>query len=69
MASINLDRLVCLNDSCEIFRKEGLGNIYRHGTYTTKRGRVKRLGCNQCASTFSVTKGTAYYRLKKSHRR
>ncbi len=68
MASIKIDDLVCLNEFCEVFRKEGLGNICRHGFYRTKRGKVRRLSCERCESTFSLTKGTAYYRLKKSHR-
>lgn len=49
----------CQNSACSASGKRGQGNIVRYG-----QGRYK---CKACGKTFSATKGTALYGIKKSH--
>ena len=63
---LDLDKICCLNRECKLHKKIAKGNIKSYGSYTTSNGKHKRLLCKECKKTFSLTKGTAYYRLKKS---
>jgi transposase-like protein len=56
--------LFCPNRGCPMYGKVGAGNIRRHGTYGS-RGR-RRYACKTCGKTFSETKGTAFYNLRRS---
>ena len=66
MALLNLAKFCCLNSDCDYFAEFAFGNIKCCGSYPTKQGKRKRLGCKICIKTCSTTKGTAYYRLKNS---
>ena len=57
----------CLNRACPLRGKVSSGNIVRHGFYRTRSGKRRRFRCVECGKTFSLTKGTPYYRLQ--HRR
>lgn len=51
----------CPNEGCPDRGKSGKGNIVSHSQ------KEKRCKCNTCGKTFSITKGTALYGLKKPH--
>jgi len=68
MAAVNLNKLSCMNQNCKKFEKVGTNEIGRHGFFVTSQGRRRRLICKACDKTFSLNKGTPYYRLKKPKR-
>lgn len=51
----------CHNETCASYGKYGEGNMVVHSQ------KEQRCKCKTCGKTFSVTHGTALYRLKKSH--
>ena len=65
MAAIKLDKFCCHNSMCKMHGKFSVGNITNHGFYATSSGRRRRLICKICKTTFSTTKGSAYYRIQK----
>jgi len=65
MAAIKLDKFFCHNSKCKMHGKFSVGNITNHGFYATSSGRRRRLICKVCKTTFSTTKGSAYYRIQK----
>ena len=48
----------CWNQDCPSYGKVDAGNIIRHGK--TRAG-VQRYRCRQCKTTFTATRGTAFY--------
>jgi len=56
---MNLEHTFCPNSACADRGKIGQGNI---GVHSMKE---QRCICHTCGKTFSITKGTALYRLKK----
>src|SRR3990172_645152 len=61
MCPMNPQAQFCPNMVCRDRGKIGAGNITIH---SPKEGRYC---CESCGRTFSATKGTALYRLKKDH--
>lgn len=57
----------CPNPECPSRRDGREARITTYGFYKTRSGKRRRYLCRACGSTFSSTKGTAYYRLQ--HRR
>jgi len=55
---MNPQELFCLNLDCVAKGKRGRGNIQVHSQ------KDKRCICTECGHTFSVTKGTLFYRLR-----
>ena len=53
--------------TCPLRGKVSSGNIVRYGFYRTRSGKRRRFRCVECGKTFSLTRGTPYYRLQ--HRR
>lgn len=51
----------CPNEKCPDRGKVGAGNIVCHSQ------QEKRCKCSTCGKTFSITKGTAVYGIKKAH--
>ena len=50
----------CPNSDCAARGQVGKGNIVVHSQ------KEKRCKCTVCIKTFTVTKGTVFYRLRKS---
>ena len=55
---MNLSEIFCPNIKCPAKGQTGRGNISVHSE------KEKRCYCNVCKATFSVSKGTIFYRLK-----
>jgi transposase-like protein len=55
---MNLEKIFCPNLECVAKGQSGRGNISVH------RVKEKRCGCSVCEKTFSVSKGSIFYRLK-----
>ncbi len=55
---MNLDKIFCPNLDCPARGQCGRGNISSHSV------KEKRCYCSVCQQTFSVTKGSIFYRLK-----
>ena len=55
---MNLTEIFCPNIECPAKGQTGQGNISVHSE------KEKRCYCNVCQTTFSVSKGTIFYRLK-----
>lgn len=53
----------CPNPECAKFGRQGTGNVVRRGRCGQGRRRYKR---NACRATFSETRGSFTYRLRKS---
>ena len=51
----------CPNPDCPAKGQVGKGNIVVHSK------KEKRYKCNECKKTFSETKGTIFYRVRKDH--
>jgi transposase-like protein len=51
----------CPNEKCPDFGKVGAGNLINFGR--TKKGTQRRL-CKTCEGTFTVTRGTIFYRRR-----
>jgi transposase-like protein len=49
----------CHNKDCRAYGREGEGHIVIHGK------KERRYRCKRCSRTFSATKGTALYRMRK----
>ena len=49
----------CSNNECECYGRKGLGNI------GTKSSKHKQVYCKKCKSTWTITKDTFFYNLKK----
>ena len=62
-----MKNLKCPNADCPCRRDGREERIATHGFYKTRSGKRRRYLCRACGTTFSSTKGTAYYRLQ--HRR
>lgn len=58
---MNPQEQFCPNNACPATGKVGAGNI---GVFSQEDGRYV---CKECDQTFSETKGTALYRIKKDH--
>ena len=56
---MNPQEQVCPNPECCASGKDGKIGVHSR--------QDKRYRCKACGRTFTVTMGTAYYRLKKSH--
>ena len=55
---MNPQELFCPNMDCAARGQKGKGNVQIHSQ------KEKRCLCNVCEQTFSVTKGTIFYRLR-----
>ncbi|HIE56440.1 MAG TPA: hypothetical protein EYP90_14935, partial [Chromatiaceae bacterium] len=55
---MNPEQIFCPNIDCPARGQVGKGNIHIHSQ------KEKRCSCDVCETTFSVTKGTLFYRLK-----
>jgi len=56
---MNPEAQFCLNSACHASEKQGLGNIVVHSR------KQRRYKCTCCGKTFTASKGTAVYGLKK----
>ncbi len=59
-----MKNLKCPNADCTCRRDGREARIATHGFYKTRSARRRRYRCLACNTTFSSTKGTAYYRLQ-----
>ena len=55
---MNLEQLFCPNIDCPAKGHTGKGNLHAHSH------KEKRVYCEVCETTFSITKGTIFYRLR-----
>jgi transposase-like protein len=53
----------CLNESCGDYKKVGLSNVVKCGKTDTG---VQRYRCKTCRKSFTETKGTMFYRCRRS---
>jgi transposase-like protein len=53
----------CMNELCEGYKKIKPDNVMKYGK--TEKG-VQRYCCKTCKKTFTKTKGTMFYRLRRS---
>lgn len=58
---MNLEEQFCHNDECAARGQCGKGNIHCHSK------KEQRCRCDICGKTFTITKGTPYYRLRTDH--
>jgi transposase-like protein len=56
---VNPHKQFCHNKKCRAYGREGEGHIVLHSQ------KERRHRCKKCSRTFSVTKGTAFYRMHK----
>lgn len=54
----------CTNRSCELYGKEGRGNVVGNGTYHTKSGTVRKYICRCCNRVFNDRTDTAFFDLR-----
>jgi len=53
----------CCNEACEDYQKINHGNVIKHGRTDTG---VQRYLCKTCKKSFTATKGTMFYRCRRS---
>ena len=58
--------IFCPNTECEIYGKQGLGNVVGNGTYKTRSGAVRKFICRSCGKVFNDRTGTAFFDLRSS---
>lgn len=58
--------IFCPNRECEMYGKEGLGNVVGNGTYKTKSGIVRKFICRSCGKVFNDRTGTFFFDLRTS---
>ena len=56
--------IVCPNDECAMYGKEGQSNIIGNGTYKTKNGNVRKYICKSCGRVFCDRTNTAFFDLR-----
>jgi transposase-like protein len=56
---MNPQQQFCHNRACRAYGRKGEGHIVIHSQ------KERRYRCKRCLSTFSATKGTAFYRIHK----
>lgn len=56
--------IVCPNDECAMYGKDGQSNIIGNGTYNTKNGNVRKYICKSCGRVFCDRTNTAFFDLR-----
>jgi transposase-like protein len=61
----DLSNEACPNPQCELFGKQGQGNIVSNGSHRGPNGqRIRKLLCRQCRGSFCERSGSIFYDLR-----